>query len=97
MLRKFLKDSINKRSKNEILNMSKLLRDVRSSIYDAEDTVDSLLIHAAGKASTKSKLAKIVQLAGSRCAEVKVVCDQVDERSKGDTTNDGKLVEYAVR
>lgn len=96
VLRRFLKDSI-KRSKNEILNMSTLLKDVRNSLYDAEDTVDALLIHAAGGASNKSKLSRIAQDVESHSTKIKQVLDQIDEQIKSDAKTGGKLGECGVR
>ncbi|XP_047938552.1 late blight resistance protein R1-A-like [Salvia hispanica] len=52
-----------KRRKKENLIMKELLRDVRSSIYDARDAIDSFLAGGVGK--PKAKLAEIAQLVES--------------------------------
>ncbi|KAL1568047.1 late blight resistance protein R1-A-like [Salvia divinorum] len=92
-LREFLEESI-KRRKKENLIMRDLLRDVRSSIYDAEDAIESFLV--SGVRKPKSKLAEIAQLVESISVKAKPLRGRVEQQinSSSHNTQDGESAEY---
>ncbi|KAH6770554.1 hypothetical protein C2S52_015357 [Perilla frutescens var. hirtella] len=85
-LKDFVKESAHMPNRDNLITRT-LLKDVRDSIYEAEDTIDSYVSEAAASGSTacfsgaipKSKLAKIAQVVKSVCGKLATIRAEVKD------------------